>query len=90
MNNSEETTERMPERNEILKAIADLSNKIDKMERNNNAQFEAIREGIVYNSARFDHLEAIALDAKSIALSVRGQLTILTEEIHQMKKETVM
>lgn len=32
--------------------------------------------------------EAIALDAKSIALMTRSQLTILTEEVRQEKRRT--
>lgn len=53
-------------------------------------QLEVIREGIAYNSARFDQLEAIVLDGKSIALQTRSQLTILTEEVRQMKRETLV
>ena len=97
MNETEETLEQIPEKGELLKAIENLSNKVDnlnnkfdKMEKSTNAQFEAIREGIVYNNARFARLEAIALEGKSIALTVRSQMTILTEEIHQMRKEPVM
>ncbi len=97
MNETEETLEQMPEKGELLKAIENLSNKFDRLEnkfdrleKDSNAQFEAIREGIVYNSAKFDRLEAISLEGKSISLTVRSQLTILTEEIHQMKKEPVI
>ena len=97
MNENDETLEQIPEKGEILRAIEDLSNKLDKLEKSNNIQFESIenqievvRSGIVHNDARFDRLESIALDAKSIALQTRSQLTILTEEIHQMKKEPVM
>ena len=91
---TDETLEQFPERDAILKAIDDLgkslSERIDNLERMNNIQFEAIRRGIAENSARFDQLEAIALDAKSIALQTRSQLTILTEEVRQMKKEVIV
>ena len=87
MNNSEDTTEQIPERSEILKAIADLgkslNQRIDVLERNTNIQFEAIRSGIVANSAAFDRLQAKVLN-------LSADVKELTEEIHQMKKESVM
>jgi hypothetical protein len=54
-----------------------------------NNQLEVVRRGIVENSARFDQLEAIALEAKSIALITRSQVTILTEEIRNERKSLV-
>jgi len=73
----------------ILKAIAELAQKIDDYKKDTDAQFEAIRRGIAENSARFDQLEALALEAKSIALVTRSQLTILTEEVRQSRKSLV-
>lgn len=89
MNNSEET---LKHNEPVLEAIAELSKRVDERlngleERLNKVdqQLEVIREGIVHNSARFDQLEALAHDAKSIALIARSQLTILTEEIKQSR-----
>ena len=91
MSNSDETLEQPtvenePTLREVLDAISQLNKRFDKLEEENNAQFEAIREGIVSNSARFDQLEALALEAKSIALINRSQLTILTEELRHNRK----
>lgn len=41
---NEETTEQMPEQGEILKAIAELSKKIDDYKKESDIQFQAIRE----------------------------------------------
>jgi hypothetical protein len=71
--------------NPVLQAIADLSKSINERFLAIENQLEIVREDIVHNSARFDQLEAIALDAKSIALITRSQLTILTEELRQSK-----
>ncbi len=85
---NEETTEKITHEaeNAILKAIADISRRLDAQD----LQLEVIREGIVQNSARFDQLEAIALEAKSIALVTRSQLTILTEEMRQRNKQILV
>ena len=87
MSENEETLEQNPERSEILKAIADLgkslNQRIDILEKSNNIQFEAIRSGIVANSAAFDRLQAKVLN-------LSADVKELTEEIHQMKKESVM
>ncbi len=94
--NSEETLEQPTKNDVVLQAIADLSKKIDEFQSENNKRFEAvdiqlevIRQGIVANSVRFDQLEVISLDAKSIALTTRSQLTILTEEIRTSRKVLV-
>ena len=79
---TDETLEQLSDRELLFK----LLKRFDEFE----TQLEVIREGITYNSARFDQLEAIALDAKSIALQTRSQLTILTEEVRQMKKEVIV
>ena len=78
---SDETLQQNP----VLEAIADLSKSINERSVAIENQLEIVREGIVRNSVRFDQLEAIALDAKSIALITRSQLTILTEELRQSK-----
>lgn len=85
MSDSEET---LKQNDSVLKAVAELAKRFDTVEERLNKidqQLEVIREGIVHNSARFDQLEALAHDSKSIALVTRSQLTILTEEIKQSK-----
>jgi archaellum component FlaC len=82
MSDSEET---LKQNDPVLQAIADLSKRFDERLNKIDVQLEVIREGLVHNSARFDQLEALAHDAKSIALINRSQLTILTEEIKQSK-----
>lgn len=42
-----------------------MENKFDKMENFVNVQFEAVREGIEYNSARDDRLEAKFYEVRS-------------------------
>ncbi len=95
---NEETT--MPDNRTILKAIEDLdkslNQRIDNLEKDiaerfksADIQFEAVRQGIAQNSASFDRMEATALEAKSIALITRSQLTILTEEIRQTNRSLV-
>lgn len=81
-NESEETTEQQFQgKDEILKAIADLSHKIDDYKKEYDLQFEAVRQGIVLNSVRFDRLEAKILN-------LNADFTELSEEMR--KKEPVM
>ncbi len=95
MNESEETLNQ--ETSAILKAIADLSKKFDKLEnrfenleKTVNIQFEAIREGIAYNSAKFDRMEAKIYDARSDISNLRADIKEMTEEIRQQRtKETL-
>ena len=79
---TDETLEQSSNRELLFK----LLKKFDNFE----TQLEVIREGIAFNSARFDQLEAIALDAKSISLQTRSHLTILTEEVRRIKKEVTV
>jgi hypothetical protein len=67
---------------EILKAISELAQKIDNLEKNTNSQFEVIRLGIVHNSSAFDRL-------KAEVLLLRADLRDLTEEVRQSKKTLV-
>jgi flagellar capping protein FliD len=78
MNETDETLE-IPESNAILQTIENLSkkfdslenrfdsfeNRFDSLEKNVNTQFEVIREGIAYNSAAFDRMEAKFHDSRS-------------------------
>lgn len=84
MNETDETLE-IPEKDLILEAISKLSNKFDNLEKTVNTQFEVIREGIAYNSAAFDRLEAKFFDARSDIANLRSDVKQLTEEIRRMK-----
>lgn len=79
-------------RGAILKAIENLSNRFstlenrfDRFEKNNNAQLEAIREGLVHNSASFDRLEATVFSSRSDVANLRADVKELSEEIRQVK-----
>jgi ribosome recycling factor len=86
--NTEETLEQNTE-NAVLKAITELSNKFENLEKVVNIQFEAIREGIVYNSAKFDRLTAEVYEARTDISKIRASLTELTEEVRQNRKSLV-
>ncbi len=78
MNESEETTEQVLDTKAILSAIENLSTKFDKLQKESEIQFEAIRSGIVANSAAFDRLQARVLN-------LSADVKELTEEIRQIK-----
>ena len=101
MNNSDETLKKPLENDAVLKAIADLSrtvgdlsnnfnnlsNKFDKLENFVTVQFDAVQEGIAYNSARYDRLEAKFFDVRSDVANMRADLKEFTQTIR--KKEFV-
>jgi chromosome segregation ATPase len=66
-----------------------LENRFDKFEKQSNVQFEAIREGIVYNNVRFERLTAEIYEARADISKLRANVTELTEEIRQNKKSLV-
>lgn len=86
---------------ELSKTIGELSNKFDKfedrfdkledrfdkLEKFANAQFDAVREEIEYNSARYDRLEAKFFDVRSDVSNMRADIKELTALIR--KKELV-
>ena len=96
MNNSDETLDQPTKTDAVLQAIAELSKKIDGYKKESdaqfeaiqnrfesvNAQFEAIRLGIVHNSVAFDRLNAEVL-------LLRANVKELTEEVRQNKKVLV-
>lgn len=91
MSETDETLE-IPKKDLILEAIENLSRKFDTFEtrfngfeKTTNIQFEVIREGIAYNSAAFDRLEAKFFDARSDIANLRADIKGLSEEIRQMK-----
>jgi hypothetical protein len=82
MNNSEEKMEQSTLTEPILQAIAELSKKIDDYKKESEAQFEAIRLGIVHNGVSFDRL-------KAEVLLLRADVKELAEEVRQNKKVLV-
>ena len=63
----------------VLHAIAELSKKIDDYKKESDAQFEAIRQGIVHNGVSYDRM-------KAEVLLLRVDVKELTEEIRHNKK----
>ena len=64
-----------------------LENKFDKLEKFVTVQFDAVQEGIAYNSAKFDRLEAKFYDARSDISNMRADIKELTQVVR--KKELV-
>lgn len=101
---TDETLEQIPERDAILNAIENLSkrfdsleNKVDSLEgkvdsliKDNDVQFEAIRKGIVDNSAAFDRLEAKFYDSRSDISNLRADIKELTEELRRKTRGTLV
>jgi hypothetical protein len=78
----------------LSKTVVGLSNKFDKLEgRFGNlekfvtVQFDGLQEGIAYNSAKFDRLEAKFFDARSDIANMRADLKELAQAAR--KKELV-
>lgn len=70
----------------LLTAIEKLTEKVDKNQQQNNAQFEAVRQGIVANSADFDRLESLVYLVRSDLSNLKANVKELTEEVHQSQK----
>ncbi len=101
MNNSDETLKKSPENDAVLQAIAELArtvaelsnnfnkleNKFDNLEKFVTVQFDAVREGIEYNSARYDRLEAKFFDVRSDVSNMRADIKELAQAVR--KKEFV-
>ena len=84
MNESDETLKQ--EDSPVLKAIAELSARLDEFKTNTNVQLEAIREGIAHNASKFDRLEATVFSVRSDISNLRADLRDLTEEVRQSRK----
>jgi hypothetical protein len=82
MNNSEETLDQPTQTDAVLQAIAELSKKIDDYKSESDAQFEAIRQGIVHNGVSYDRL-------KAEVLLLRADVKEMTEEVRHNKKVLV-
>ncbi len=94
MDNFDETLKKPTEGEAILQAIAELSktiaevsNKLDKIEKFVTVQFDAVQEGVAYNSAKFDRLEAKFYEARSDISNMRADIKELTQVVR--KKELV-
>lgn len=94
MSNSDETLKKTPENDAVLQAIAELSKnfaelskKFDKLENFVSVQFEAVREGIEYNSARDDRLEAKFYEVRSDVFNMRADIKELAQAVR--RKEVV-
>ena len=79
------TDETLIQENEVLKAIADLgvslNKRIDDLEKSNNAQLEAIRQGIEDNAIRFDRLESQILSARSDIFALKADIKEARREL---------
>ena len=85
MSNSDETLEQPTKEDLILQALADISKKLVE----HDAQFEAIRQGIVDNSVRFDRLDARMFEMRSDISNLKADMKELTEEIRHNRKVLV-
>lgn len=81
----DETLNQEPTSKEILEAIFEIGKKLEAFEMSTNAQFEAIRKGIVENSVRFDRLEAKVHSVRADISNLRATVIELTEEVHGLK-----
>lgn len=64
-----------------------LENRFDNLEKFVTVQFEAVREGIEYNSARDDRLEAKFYEVRSDVFNLRADIKELTQVVR--KREVV-
>lgn len=81
MDESDETLEQLSDRElllSVLKNIGEIKRTLDY----HDAQLEAIREGIVVNSIRFDRLEAKILN-------LNANFTELSERLRQNEKQSL-
>lgn len=84
MSNSEKTLEQLSDRDlllHLIKEVADIGKRLNGYD----AQFEAIRLGLVQNSAAFDRLEAVVYESRSGVSNLRADVKDLTEEVHQTR-----
>lgn len=74
MSDSDSTLEQSTQEDKVLQAIAALSAKFDKFERETSAQFEAIREGISHNASRFDRMDAHIYQLRAEIANLKADL----------------
>ena len=75
MSGTEETIKQEPTLSDVMKALAEITNRLDS----HDLQFEAIRRGLVDNSVSFDRLQGSVLN-------LRADVKELTEEVRQSRK----
>ena len=71
------------------KRLDGFENRLDRFEKRLDAhdqQFEAIRQGIVDNSVRFDRTEAALFSIRSDVSNLKADIKELTEEVRQNQK----
>ena len=76
-----ESEETLKQEDTILKAIAELSAKINERLDGHDAQFEAIRQGLVQNSVAFDRLEAEVYKLRADVKNIKADVMKLRESI---------
>ena len=85
-----ESDETLPHQDSaVLKAIAELAQNLENLEKSVNTQFEAIRQGIVQNNVSFDKLSAEVYEARADISRLRANFAELSEEIRESKKSLV-
>ena len=67
--------------------VENLSGRFDNLENFVTVQFEAVREGIEYNSARYDRMEAKFFDVRSDVSNMRADIKELSQTVR--RKELV-
>lgn len=86
---TDETLEQLSERELLINLTKELS-AISKKLDTHDAQFEAIRQGLVHNSSAFDRLESVVYNVRSDVSALKADIKDLTEEVHQLRKESVI
>ncbi len=66
-----------------------LENRFDKLENFVTVQFDAVQEGIAYNSAKFDRMEAKFFDVRSDVSNMRADVKELNQAVRKREKELV-
>ncbi len=79
---TDETLEQLSDRELLLNLTREFS-ELKKRLDGYDVQFEAIRSGLVANSAAFDRLQARILN-------LNADVTEMIEEVRQMKRETLV
>lgn len=76
---------------DVEKKFEDLQKDVETKFENVDKRFQRLEEHLRLQfmsvDARFDQMESIGLEAKSIPLMSRSQLTILTEEVRAWSRE---
>ena len=79
---TDETLEQLSDRELLLNLTREFSGLKKRLD-GYDVQFEAIRSGLVANSAAFDRLQARVLN-------LSADVTEMIEEVRQMKRETLV